>query len=76
MHTSIGEFEASLHFQIRNSELDASRLCTLIHINGNNKLISAQPNMMTPAKLLQRFTTTSSSTCQQMPPAIQKDHFI
>jgi len=63
MHTSITEFKASLHLHIRNSEPDACGLCTLIHINGNNKLVCIQPKTMLPAKLLQCFTTTSSSTC-------------
>jgi len=69
--TSITEFQESLHFQIRNSEPDASRLCTIIHINGHNKLICVQPNMMSPAKLLQCFTTIRSSTYQHTPTTVQ-----
>jgi len=57
MQTGVAELQASVHFQIRHSKPDASKLQALIHINANNQLTSAEQNMMLPTKLPQHFAT-------------------
>jgi len=52
VQTGVSEFKASLHFQIRHGEPNASRLCALTHINTKNQLISVQQYMMLPTKML------------------------